>query len=153
LEFDAAVTTLLKNGCVYTKDFVLGNQMPEPDRGNYIVQEGITIATKLNEEYDESDGTLTPISFLMKEDTIKEVRKELVNVSGVTAPEASGFQLFPLIQGMHQTTEAKVMKKYEARTKQGIKLVPRVVLQQGMKRKAPTVEPKGSPSKKEPKTC
>ena len=131
LQFDTAVMLLKTKTKIDEKSFDLGTALPEPDRSMYVVQSAITIAHELEADYstpaadadDDWEPPMSPISYLMEEDTLPEIRKRLRDVPSVTPTEAAGFQLAPMIFAMHQTTRPKLRKKLRDRTKQGFKMV------------------------------
>lgn len=140
-EFNAAVTKLKLLGTAYAKDFNLGNQMPQPDRNNYVVQAAVGIATEMHEQYESLDDNppMTPISYLIQEDVFGELREKLAAVPSVTKTEAAGMQAIPLVLTMHCTTEPKVLKKYKGRVNEGHKMVSEHDLG-GKKRKAGVID-------------
>ena len=129
---------------VFTKDFALGNAMPEPDRGGYVVQTGITIFNGLYEAYlgggsDDKGGEekelksnsnassssspspsptlqrkLSKASFLLQKQAIEDIRSRLKVTDSVTQTEAAGLQLLPVIRGMQWITPKALETKRSA---------------------------------------
>lgn len=144
LQFDAAVTLLKTKAKIDEKFFDLGTALPEPDRAMYVNQSAITIAHELAAAHatpaadaaDDWEPPMSPVSFLMDEDTLPEIRIRLRDVPSVRPTEAASFQLAPMILAMHQTTRPKLRKKHKERVKQGFKMIDATALAEPLGKKA-----------------
>jgi hypothetical protein len=152
-DFDGAVAKLGKRGPSYQKDFNLGEAMPQPDRQNFVNQYAVDVAIDAYEIYESTPRPKlaradTPISWMMSLGTMDGIRNELLNAPGVTAPEATGMQAWPVINNWQKTTEAKVVKKHKDHVKKGKKVISEKEVTQGMKRAASSAAKGESPAKK-----
>ena len=92
--FDTAVTGLALGAPAFTQTFILGNQMPEPDRAMYIVQYGLDKAYELAAIGGFDDNV---VAFMLEIGSIAAIRAHLALVPGVTGPEAAGQSAFAIM--------------------------------------------------------
>lgn len=147
-DFEEAVAKLKKTGPSYSKDFALGNQMPQPDRQMYVEQYGIGVAKDLYEGRPPLHRETSIMSYLLLEGTLDDIRVEMKDVPDVTPTEAAGLHVYPLMKGIQGITEPKARAKHKLTSqKKGVKVISSELLEQGMKRKAADDLVTGRPEK------
>jgi hypothetical protein len=122
VQFDTMSALLCTGAAAYDHTFTLGNSMPQPDRGMYIGQAAASIFEDLVDEpgFAPLVRSLTPVSLLLTQDFVSEVRVRLASVGGVTAAEASGFQAIQGVLALNNITEPKIMTKVKRRRTEGV---------------------------------
>ena len=117
-KFDTAVKTLTVKTPVFTQSFILGNGMPQPDRGMYINQNALKVTSALHNSLARSDSLP---SFLLEQGTMVQVRNGVLAMPGVVPTEAMGLQAFPIMSA-YQTgmSGPKVVKKIKKRKADGL---------------------------------
>lgn len=124
VDFDNAVHLLKTKSAVFSKTFTLGNEMPQPDRANYITQFGITRAIARYEEFKKIQKQASFVSYMLEPNVIDEIRDDLMELDGIAAPEAFGMQAEPIMCGYQAgLTGPKIKKKLVERGRQNRKSI------------------------------
>lgn len=122
--FDHEANLLKQKTLVFFTEFTLGEEMPQPDRGNYINQFGLTKAIDQYEKYCENKQDASFISFMLKRNVIKEIRDDLMDVDEVTPTEAQGIQAYPIMSAYQAgLSEPKVKKQLVERGRRNKKSI------------------------------
>lgn len=125
-DFNHEVNLLKQKDLVFYKEFTLGEEMPQPDRSNYINQFGLNKAIEQYEKYCETKGEkdVSFVSFMLKREVIDEIRDDLMDVDEVTPTEAQGIQAYPIIFAYQKgVSESKVRKQFEERGRRNKKSI------------------------------
>lgn len=138
--WSGAVAAVKAKTRILHKVFTLGNAMPEPDRGNYIIQHGVGLAQEMCKNYSESNVTNgdtqmegpephSPTTYLLHRSSATTLRADMLHMPGITPPEAAGLQIDKVILKSISSTPSKLIKRRQLRESEGLAVVAASELQ------------------------
>lgn len=114
-----ALTNLNSVTDVFHADFDLGDQLPDEDHEHVLNSIAVDIFDQLWEDAVTESGLMTPMRFMAQPTTADLVRKKLLEIENVTAPEATGFQMGRVCRTYYDIPMRRMKKMWEERGGKG----------------------------------